>query len=223
MHPVSPGAMAPTSPTSPRVTYAQSRRIGSSASVETRQSFARRHSRNPSLNAAYLHPESPLRSPADSTSHDHDYFSRAHSRATSRAPSQFGKASVITTQELDDHFETYPTSVQESVSHTGSLYGVPGWRGPSIAGRGRPYFRSRRIKKGETYRPELEEYDKMEIWVTIIPVIGILMGLGIIAVLTWYGIYKAPNHKYCSVFYDDFTHGWNPHIWQQEVQCGGYE
>lgn len=85
------------------------------------------------------------------------------------------------------------------------------------------YFRSRRIKKGETDRPELRKKHPKEIWLTIIPIIGIVVGLGLVAFLTWLGINSVVNHKYCSVFYEDFSHGLNPHIWEQEVHIGMYD
>lgn len=85
-----------------------------------------------------------------------------------------------------------------------------------------PYFRSRRIKKGTIERPELKEKDPHDKWVNIIPYMGVIVGLGVIGLLTWVGLHSVINHKYCSVLYDDFSHGFNPRVWTQEVQCGGY-
>ncbi|KAL3426465.1 beta-1,3-glucan-binding protein [Phlyctema vagabunda] len=84
------------------------------------------------------------------------------------------------------------------------------------------YFRSRLIIKGETDRPELREYDPKEKWVTIIPIIGFVLGLFMIGGLSFLGYHVVPRHKYCSVLYDDFSHGFNPRVWQQEVQVGGF-
>lgn len=92
----------------------------------------------------------------------------------------------------------------------------------SLRKASKAYFRSHRIQKGKTDRPELRHRNPMEIWLNIIPVTGILIGLGIIGVMTWLGIRSVENHKYCSVLYDDFSHGFNPRVWSQDVQLGMY-
>lgn len=84
------------------------------------------------------------------------------------------------------------------------------------------YFRSRRIKKGQTDRPELRVKDPMDIWVLLIPVLGLLVGFASIALLVWDGHRKAVTHRYCHVFTDDFSDGFNSTIWTKEVQLGGY-
>ncbi|CAK7225893.1 hypothetical protein SCUCBS95973_006016 [Sporothrix curviconia] len=87
----------------------------------------------------------------------------------------------------------------------------------------RPYFRSRRIVKGTLDRPELRKKDPRWIWINIVPVVGILLGLAIIAVLSWTGYRSVVNHTYCLVFDDDFSNGINASIWQYEIQTGGYD
>lgn len=89
--------------------------------------------------------------------------------------------------------------------------------------RPRPYFRSRRIKKGTIDRPELREHDPRQKWVTIIPMFGFLLGLMTIAILAWDGWASVPTHVYCPVFVDDFSGGFNSTIWSKEIQTGGYK
>lgn len=86
----------------------------------------------------------------------------------------------------------------------------------------RPYFRSRRIKKGTVDRPELKEKDPRAIWITLIPIFGFLIGCGAIAALTWNGYASVSNHQYCTVFIDDFSNGFNSTIWTKQVETGGF-
>ncbi|KAH8717089.1 concanavalin A-like lectin/glucanase domain-containing protein [Phaeosphaeriaceae sp. PMI808] len=83
------------------------------------------------------------------------------------------------------------------------------------------YFRSRRVKKGEIERPWLDKKDPREKWVTIIPLIGIFLGLCITGILVWDGIRTVAVHKYCEVLNDDFSK-WNSNIWTKEVQVNGF-
>merc|ERR1712072_1408262 len=66
------------------------------------------------------------------------------------------------------------------------------------------YFHSRRIKKGELERPWMEKKDPKEKWVTIIPIIGILVGLGLTGFLIYDGLQSVSNLTYCPVLDDDF-------------------
>lgn len=86
----------------------------------------------------------------------------------------------------------------------------------------RPYFRSRRIRKGTIDRPELREKDPRRIWVTLIPFMGFLGGLTIIVVLAYLGYSSVSMHQYCEVFIDDFSNGLNSTIWTKDVQTGGF-
>ncbi len=88
--------------------------------------------------------------------------------------------------------------------------------------RPRPYFRSRRIKKGTIDRPELTVHDPRKKWATLIPIFGILLGFLSIGLLAWDGWRSVDNHLYCPVFIDDFASGFNSTIWSKEVQTGGY-
>jgi hypothetical protein len=84
------------------------------------------------------------------------------------------------------------------------------------------YFHSRRVKKGEVEQPWKGKKDPKEKWVTIIPLIGILIGLCIAGFLVYDGLSSVVHHKYCPVLSDDFSGGLNTNIWTQEAEVGGY-
>ncbi|CAD0025684.1 unnamed protein product [Aureobasidium pullulans] len=60
------------------------------------------------------------------------------------------------------------------------------------------YFHSRRVKKGEVEKPWLERKDPKEKWVTIIPCIGIAIGIALTGFLIYDGLASVTNHSYCS-------------------------
>lgn len=85
------------------------------------------------------------------------------------------------------------------------------------------YFHSRRVQKGEVEQPWLKKVDPKEKWVTIIPLIGLLVGLGIAGFLVFDGIQSVVHHKYCPVMSDTFADGrLDTNIWTQEAEVGGY-
>jgi len=84
------------------------------------------------------------------------------------------------------------------------------------------YFHSRRIKKGEIERPWLEMKDPKEKWVTIIPIIGIVIGIALSAFLIYEGLQTVSNHVYCPVLDEDFSGGLDSKVWTKEVEVGGY-
>lgn len=84
------------------------------------------------------------------------------------------------------------------------------------------YFHSRRIKKGEIERPWLNRKDPKEKWVTIIPLIGISVGLALSAFLIYEGLQTVHHHVYCPVLEEDFSSGLNDKVWTKEVEVGGY-
>ncbi|KAK5942940.1 hypothetical protein PMZ80_003945 [Knufia obscura] len=84
------------------------------------------------------------------------------------------------------------------------------------------YFHSRRVKKGEVDKPWLSSKDPKEKWITIIPMIGILVGLGLGALLVWDGLKTVVNHKYCSVYSTDFANGLDEDAWTKEAEVGGF-
>lgn len=85
------------------------------------------------------------------------------------------------------------------------------------------YFHSRRVKKGEVERPWLDRKDPKEKWVTIIPIIGILVGLGLTGFLIYDGLSTVSHHKYCNVYDADFSEtGLDSDVWTKEVELGGF-
>ncbi|KAK0726870.1 glycoside hydrolase family 16 protein [Lasiosphaeria miniovina] len=84
------------------------------------------------------------------------------------------------------------------------------------------YFHSRRVPKGDIEKPWAKHADPKEKWVTIIPVIGIFVGLAISGFLVWDGIRSVIKHNYCLVLAEDFRNGLDKSIWQKEVQVGGF-
>jgi hypothetical protein len=87
---------------------------------------------------------------------------------------------------------------------------------------GQRYFHSRRVRKGEIEKPWTKQADPKEKWVTILPLLGIFIGLAISGVLVWDGIRSVVKHKYCLVLEEDWSNGFNEKIWQKEVQVGGF-
>lgn len=96
--------------------------------------------------------------------------------------------------------------------------------GSSSAVRGLPskYFHSRRVRKGEVEQPWRAKKDPKEKWVTIIPLIGLLLGFGIAGFLVYDGLSSVVHHKYCPVLSDDFSGGLNTNVWTQEAEVGGF-
>lgn len=112
---------------------------------------------------------------------------------------------------------TRPPSSFDTSSNSGGLAAhheaLPG---------GQRYFHSRRVRKGEIERPWALKKHPKEKWVTIIPLIGIFIGLGISGFLIWDGIRSVVQHKYCLVLDEDWSQGIRDSVWQHEVQLGGF-
>lgn len=108
------------------------------------------------------------------------------------------------------------SSMPMSMPASTSGFSVPG------SNAQRRYFHSRRVKKDEVSKPWLAKKDPREKWVTIIPCIGLALGLGIAGFLVWHGISGVVNHKYCPVLMEDWSHGFREDIWSREVEVGGY-
>jgi hypothetical protein len=83
------------------------------------------------------------------------------------------------------------------------------------------FFHSRRIKKEEIEKPWLEKKDPKQKWATIIPLIGIFIGLGLSGFLIYEGLQTVHNYTYCPVFLEDFSNGLGDE-WTKEVESGGY-
>lgn len=84
------------------------------------------------------------------------------------------------------------------------------------------YFHSRRINRAEIEKPWLEKKDPKEKWVTIIPIIGMLIGVALTGFLVYEGLQTITNHVYCPVLDEDFSGGFNPKVWTKEVEVGGF-
>lgn len=85
------------------------------------------------------------------------------------------------------------------------------------------YFHSRRINKGDIEKPWLEKKDPKEKWVWILPVIGMIIGIGLAGFLIYEGLQKVSNnHTYCPVLDTDFSNGIDPKIWTKEAEVGGF-
>lgn len=91
--------------------------------------------------------------------------------------------------------------------------------GDRVPGR---FFHSRRVRKGEVERPWLDKKDPKEKWVTIIPLIGILVGLAVSGFLVWDGLRTVVNHTYCPVLDEDWSGGINRDVWTREQEVGGF-
>ena len=86
---------------------------------------------------------------------------------------------------------------------------------------GQRYFKSRRIQKGSVERPWLKKKDPRETWVTVMPVVGLILGLFASGMMIWGGLKTVQSHKYCLILDERFT-SWNSIVWTKEVEAGGY-
>ncbi|KAK7737295.1 hypothetical protein SLS53_006598 [Cytospora paraplurivora] len=85
------------------------------------------------------------------------------------------------------------------------------------------YFHSRRVRKEQVVKPWTKEpKDPKEKWVTIIPLIGLMVGLCVAAFIIWDGLRSVVNHKYCMVLEEDWSQGFRSDIWQAEIKVGGF-
>lgn len=87
---------------------------------------------------------------------------------------------------------------------------------------GQRYFHSRRVRKGEVEKPWTKSVDPKEKWVTILPILGIVIGLGISGFLVWDGLRSVAKHKYCPLLDETWGNGFNTKVWMKEVQVNGY-
>lgn len=90
-------------------------------------------------------------------------------------------------------------------------------------GSGQRFFHSRRVKKDEVEKPWTKQKSApKEKWVTIFPLLGILVGLGISGFLVWDGIDSVVKHNYCPVMDENFSGSLDDSIWTKEVEVGGF-
>ncbi|KAK4157391.1 concanavalin A-like lectin/glucanase domain-containing protein [Chaetomidium leptoderma] len=121
---------------------------------------------------------------------------------------------------------------QRSMGNNGNPFSSPSASRPpssfdSASGLGRfdggeRYFHSRRVRKGEVDKPWTKQADPKEKWVTILPIIGIFVGLAISGFLVWDGIRSVVKHKYCPVLEENWANGFNEKVWMKEVQVNGF-
>ena len=85
------------------------------------------------------------------------------------------------------------------------------------------YFRSRRIKKGEIEHTwKNAKKDPREKWVTIIPLIGLVLGFAIAGFLVYDGLRTIVKHEYNLILDEDWSQGLRTDIWHKEVTVGGF-
>ena len=84
------------------------------------------------------------------------------------------------------------------------------------------YFRSRRINKDDVQQPWKTHKDPREKWVTIIPIIGLVLGVCLAGFLVFDGLQSIVNHQYELILDEDWANGINKAVWQQESNVGGF-
>lgn len=105
-------------------------------------------------------------------------------------------------------------SHSNSLSPSGSL---------QLAGSSRPlYFHSRKLRKDQLQKQWNQKKDPKEIWVLILPLIGLIFGVGIAGFLVYDGFSSVVHHKYCQILDDSFSGGFNTDIWSREAEVGGF-
>lgn len=110
-----------------------------------------------------------------------------------------------------------------AASRPASSLGSSSALGARFEERGQRYFHSRRVKKGDIEKPWMDKKDPKEKWVTILPILGIIIGLGVSGFLIWDGIRSVVKHNYCLVLSEDFSGGGlDESVWTKEVQVGGF-
>lgn len=109
-----------------------------------------------------------------------------------------------------------------AISRPASSFGSASGPGNRFEERAQRYFHSRKVRKGEVEKPWLAKRDPKEKWINILPILGIVIGLGISGVLVWDGIRSVVKHEYCMVLDEDFSRGLREEIWTKEVTVGGF-
>ncbi|KAK5412770.1 hypothetical protein LTR06_005741 [Exophiala xenobiotica] len=84
------------------------------------------------------------------------------------------------------------------------------------------YFRSRRKAKGDIEKPWLEKKDPRQKWLTLFPLIGLIIGFILSGYLVYDGLASVETPEYCTVYEDDFANGFDEKIWTKEVEVGGF-
>ncbi|KAL6244585.1 hypothetical protein RBB50_008827 [Rhinocladiella similis] len=128
-----------------------------------------------------------------------------------------------------ENFARGQHSRHQSISETSQ--GKPGkHRRPSVAifekaiPKPGVYFRSRRVKDNEIDRSWLQQKkDPRQRWLSIFPLLGVIVGLIIAGIYIFLGVQSVPKHKYCMIYEDDFSAGiLDANIWTKDVEVGGF-
>ncbi|KAI6249373.1 Beta-1,3-glucan-binding protein [Erysiphe necator] len=118
----------------------------------------------------------------------------------------------INTQSEESFSVSLPYSISSSSS--GSFH---------VAGPSRSlYFHSRRLRKDQLQKQWSQKKDPREIWVIILPLIGLIIGVGIAGFLVYDGYSSVVHHKYCQILDDRFFEGFDTNIWTREAEVGGF-
>ena len=84
------------------------------------------------------------------------------------------------------------------------------------------YFRSRRMQPDQRdERPERGPKDPREKWVTIIPLIGLALGLVLAAYLVVSGLFTVQHHNYTLILDENWSQ-FDTKIWTKESNVGGF-
>lgn len=117
------------------------------------------------------------------------------------------------------------TETSQTPSRNNVTTGRSSANGFHLPGTGsKRYFHSRRIDpKTDIQKPWLEKKDPRKKWQTILPLIGVLIGLGLCALECYQGYTSVVNHNYCLIYDEDFSSGsLDENIWTKEVSVGGF-
>lgn len=71
-------------------------------------------------------------------------------------------------------------------------------------------------------KPWVAKKDPKEKWVTIIPLIGLAIGLALAGFLVYDGLSSVVHHKYQIVLDENFSEGLNSAVWTKEAEVGGF-
>ena len=117
---------------------------------------------------------------------------------------------------------TPPLNYLQNVNYSRPQSTMGGSSGANAAPSGSNYFRSRRVRKGEIEKPWTKRKDPKEKWVTIIPLVGLAIGIALAGFLVYDGLTTVVNNTYQLVLDEDWSGGINPKVWTKEVEVGGY-
>lgn len=146
-----------------------------------------------------------------------------HSRATS--PNQTRRHSASESFATDTSEKPYglanPFQTPGHSTNNSSLY-LPHYgstRQPTS------FFHSRRVRKENIEKPWLAAgKDRRQKWQTLIPALGLLIGLLAGGYMVYNGWTSVPEHRYCPVLDQDFSVNSNldPKVWTKEAEVGGF-